>query len=262
MTIAQPKILRTSGPQLAGKVAIVTGAASGIGQSIAWAYAAEGAKLVLVDRDAAGLEATKAHVGDAEPIVADVTDGAAMRDVVSRTTARFGGVHVVVTAAGLSFGKRLTDATEEEWDTTFAINVAAAFKLLKPAIPAMIAAGGGSIVTIASQLAVAGGRNNCAYVASKGAVVSMTKAIAIDYATDGIRANALLPGATETPLLERSMGRRPDPAAARSASIARHAMQRFGKPEEIAAAAVFLASDAAAFVTGVALPVDGGWIAA
>lgn len=253
--------------RLAGKTALITGAGSGIGQAIAWAFAREGANLALLDRDAAGLSRTLGQCGgggasSGRTITADATDGVAMQRAVQETRAAFGGLHIVVTAAGLSFGKRLTDATDEEWDTTFAVNVTAAYKLLKHAIPAMIDSGGGAIVTIASQLAVAGGRNNCAYVASKGAVVSMTKAIAIDYATDGIRANALLPGATETPLLQRSFGRRPDPVAAREASRVRHAMQRLGRPEEIAAAAVFLASDEAAFVTGVALPVDGGWLAA
>lgn len=255
-------VVAGSGVRLAGKVALITGAGSGIGQAIAWAFAAQGARLALVDRDTAGLQMTLAKTSGALSITADATDGAAMRTAVADTVALHGGLSIVVTAAGLSFGKRLTDATDEEWDTTLAVNVTAAFKLLKPAIPVMIASGGGSIVTIASQLAVAGGRNNCAYVTSKGAVVSMTKSIAVDYATDGIRANALLPGATETPLLARSFGRRPDPAVAREASRARHAMQRLGQPEEIAAAAVFLASDEAAFVTGVALPVDGGWLAA
>ncbi len=255
-------VLPSSGARLVGKTALITGAGSGIGQAIAWAFAAQGAKLTLVDLDGAGLQTTSASTQGALSMTADVTDGAAMRKAVADTVSHHGGLTIVVTAAGLSFGKRLTDATEEEWETTLAVNVTAAFKLLKPAIPAMIASGGGSIVTIASQLAVAGGRNNCAYVTSKGAVVSMTKSIAVDYATDGIRANALLPGATETPLLVRSFGRRPDPAAARETSRTRHAMQRLGRPEEIAAAAVFLASDEAAFVTGVALPVDGGWLAA
>ncbi|MBU6378251.1 MAG: glucose 1-dehydrogenase [Gammaproteobacteria bacterium] len=255
--------MAASSSRLAGKVAIVTGAASGIGRSIAVAFASEGARLTLVDRDPAGLaETARLASTHAIQVVADVTNGAAMADCVATTLARHGGLTTVVTAAGLSFGKRLTDITDDDWDTTLAVNVTAAYRLLKHALPAMITRGGGSIVTIASQLAIAGGRNNCAYVTSKGAVISMTKSIAIDYAADGIRANAILPGATETPMLTRAFARRPDPQVARDASRTRHAMQRFGKPEEIAAAAVFLASDEAAFVTGVALPVDGGWLAA
>lgn len=250
--------------QLSGKVAIVTGAASGIGEAIALAFDREGASLVLVDRDAdllAGVAKRLATASVIRPV--DVTDAVAMQTVIADALTRFGRLTTVVTAAGISFGKRLTESEDTEWEETFAVNVIGAAKLLKPAIPHMIAGGGGSIVTLASQLAVAGGRNNCAYVASKGAVISMTKSIAIDYASDGIRANAILPGATETPMLRRAFARRgPDAEAARAASQSRHAMRRFGQPDEIAAAAVFLASDASSFVTGVALPVDGGWLAA
>jgi 2-keto-3-deoxy-L-fuconate dehydrogenase len=256
--------------QLAGKVAIVTGAASGIGLAISTAFTREGAFVLMIDRDGDLLAAAQrdtaaggAAAGATDSLIADVTDGAAMVAAVADTLSRRGRLTTVVTSAGISFGKRLIDSDAAEWEQTFAVNVFAAMKLLKPAIPAMIASGGGAIVTLASQLAVAGGRNNCAYVASKGAVVAMTKSIAIDHATDGIRANAILPGATDTPLLRRSFARRgADAEAAMAASRSRHAMQRFGKPDEIASAAVYLASDAAAFITGVALPVDGGWLAA
>lgn len=250
--------------QLEGKVAIITGAASGIGEAIALAFDREGASLALVDRSAEPLQALARRLGQ-PPLVraADVTDGAAMLALVADTVTHFGRLTTIVTAAGISIGKRLTESEDAEWEQTFAVNVLGAAKLLKHAIPAMIAGGGGSVVTLASQLAVAGGRNNCAYVASKGAVISMTKSIAIDYAGEGIRANALLPGATETPMLQRAFARRgADADTARAASEARHAMRRFGQPDEIANAAVFLASDAASFVTGVALPVDGGWLAA
>lgn len=250
--------------QLCGKVAIVTGAASGIGEAIALAFDREGAALVLVDRDVDLLASVTKRLGKAPVVcVADVTDAAVMRSIVTDTVLRFGRLTTVVTAAGISYGKRLTDSEDVEWEQTFAVNVIGAAKLLKPAIQHMIESGGGSIITLASQLAVAGGRNNCAYVASKGAVISLTKSIAIDFAGDGIRANAILPGATETPMLQRAFARRgADAETARAASQARHAMHRFGKPDEIAAAAVFLASDASSFVTGVALPVDGGWLAA
>jgi NAD(P)-dependent dehydrogenase (short-subunit alcohol dehydrogenase family) len=126
----------------------------------------------------------------------------------------------------------------------------------------MTAQGHGAIVTIASQLARAGGRSNAAYVASKGAVLALTRAVALDYADKGIRCNTVLPGATETPMLNRSFSRAPDPDAARDQSRTRHAMGRFGKPEEIATAIVYLASGDASFVTGTELPVDGGWLAA
>lgn len=252
-----------SQPRLSGKTAIVTGAGSGIGRAIALAFSEQGAALALVDRDPAGLAETGALLpGPSLAFTADAADGAALDRVVADTLQRFGRLTTVVAAAGISFGKRITDADEADWETTMAVNVTAIFKLIKRAIPAMIAGGGGSIVTIASQLAIAGGRDNCAYVTSKGAVIAMTKSVALDYAQEGIRANAVLPGATETPMLARAFGRRPDPAAARAASEGRHAMKRLGRPEEIAAACLFLASDEAAFVTGVALPVDGGWLAA
>jgi 2-keto-3-deoxy-L-fuconate dehydrogenase len=133
---------------------------------------------------------------------------------------------------------------------------------MRAAIPAMVRQGGGAIVTIASQLALSGGRGNAAYVASKAAVMGLTRTAAVDHATQGVRVNSVLPGATETPMFERSLARQPDPAAARERSRQRHAMQRFGKASEIAGAVLYLASDAASFTTGVCLPVDGGWTAA
>jgi 2-keto-3-deoxy-L-fuconate dehydrogenase len=125
----------------------------------------------------------------------------------------------------------------------------------------MLRSGHGSIVTVASQLALAGGRGNAVYVASKGAVVSLTRAVALDHAEDGIRANALLPGAIDTPMLRASLERQSQPAAARERSLARHPMRRFGHPEEVARAALFLASDDSSFTTGALIPVDGGWLA-
>jgi NAD(P)-dependent dehydrogenase (short-subunit alcohol dehydrogenase family) len=126
----------------------------------------------------------------------------------------------------------------------------------------MIARGKGAIITVASQLALAGGRRSAAYVASKGAVLSLTRSVALDYAEQGIRANTLVPGAIETPFLERGLSRANSPDAARAASKARHAMGRFGSPEEVARAALFLASDESSFTTGAELRVDGGWLAA
>jgi NAD(P)-dependent dehydrogenase (short-subunit alcohol dehydrogenase family) len=122
--------------------------------------------------------------------------------------------------------------------------------------------GKGAIITLASQLAVAGGRGNSAYVAAKGAVISLTRTMAVDFATDGIRVNAIAPGAIDTPMLRRSFARHADPDAVREASRQRHAMKRFGHAEEIARAALYLASDESSFTTGVVLPVDGGWLAA
>jgi NAD(P)-dependent dehydrogenase (short-subunit alcohol dehydrogenase family) len=139
--------------------------------------------------------------------------------------------------------------------------VTGTFIWIRECLRPMTAQGRGSIVTIASQLARAGGRGNAAYVTSKGAVVALTKSVALDYVDRGVRCNAILPGATDTPLLRRSFGRQPDPDAARARSLARHPMGRFGDVRDIASAALYLASDESAFVTGIELPVDGGWLA-
>jgi NAD(P)-dependent dehydrogenase (short-subunit alcohol dehydrogenase family) len=249
--------------RLAGKVALVTGAGAGIGRAIALAFLDAGARVVALDLDASALERLAGGTrGRAlETVVADAGDASAADRTVGGLVARHARVDAVVTCAAVSIGKRLADTGVEEWERVFAVNVTGTFLWFRAAIPAMAARGGGALVAIASQLAVAGGRDTAAYVASKGAVISMVKSIAVDYADQGIRANAILPGATETALLERAFARAPDPAAARERSRARHPMGRFARPEEIAAAAVYLASDEAAFVTGIALPVDGGWLA-
>ncbi len=247
------------------KVAVVTGAASGIGWAFAELIAAEGARVAAVDTDVPGLESLAAAVEAAggqcmiEP--GDVTDAATTREAADRVAAAWGGIDVLFTSAGISMGGKVAEIAQETWERTFAVNVTGTYLWAKAVLPHMVKAGKGSIVTVASQLAVAGGRNNAAYVASKGAVISLTKAIALDYVNEGIRANTVLPGATETPLLARSMARQEDPEAARQRSRERHPMRRFGKTEEIARAALYLASDEAAFTTGVLLPVDGGWLA-
>ncbi|HJQ61047.1 MAG TPA: SDR family oxidoreductase [Vineibacter sp.] len=245
---------------LKDQVAIITGAASGIGRATAERLAREGARIVAVDRDAAAL-ATLA--GESCRIATgDVLDEAFARATVDAVARDWGRVDILVTAAGISLGKTAPDTSLEHWNTVMGVNVTGTFLWIRECLRPMAAQRRGAIVTIASQLAEAGGRGNVSYVTSKGAVVALTKAVALDHVGDGVRCNTVLPGATETPLLARSMGRQPDPEAARARSRARHAMGRFGRPEEIAAAILYLASDEASFVTGVALPVDGGWLAA
>jgi NAD(P)-dependent dehydrogenase (short-subunit alcohol dehydrogenase family) len=248
---------------LAGKVAIVTGGASGIGRATALLFAAEGAYVALVDRDADALAATARQIGDdaVQAFDLDVTDARAVAIATDRVLAQWGRLDALVTAAGISgSGKPAADTTEEDWDRILAVNAKGTFLWVRAALARMTR--GGSIVTIASQLARSGGRENAAYVASKGAVISLTRSIALDYAAQGIRANVLLPGATDTPMLARSFSRRADPDAAREASRARHPLGRFATAEEVARAALFLASDESAFVTGVELPVEGGWLVA
>jgi NAD(P)-dependent dehydrogenase (short-subunit alcohol dehydrogenase family) len=254
--------------QLAGKVAIVTGAASGIGRAAALLFAAEGARVALVDRDASALAATLAEIGHGpaanagvQALDLDVTDARAVAIAAGRIVAEWGRIDVLLTAAGISgSGAAAADTAEEDWDRILAVNAKGTFLWIKAVLPHMTR--GGSIVTVASQLARAGGRANAAYVASKGAVISLTRSVALDYAAQGIRANVLLPGATDTPMLQRSFSRRADPDAAREASRRRHPLGRFATAEEVARAALYLASDAAAFVTGAELPVEGGWLVA
>ncbi len=252
--------------KLQGKVALVTGAGSGIGQAIAQLFAAEGAQLALVDRDEAGLAETKGLIGDAggEAIVqcGDVGEPGFAEAAVSACAARFGGLDVLVTAAGFSCGGTVTTTAPADWDAVFRANVGGTFLFARAAIPLMQKRGGGAIVTFASQLALAGGRGNSAYIAAKGAILSLTRTMALDYAADGIRVNAIAPGAIDTPMLRRSFARHADPEPIREASRNRHAMKRFGQAQEVAQGALYLASSASSFSTGTTLVVDGGWLAA
>ena len=250
---------------LAGKVAIITGGGSGIGRATALLFAREGARIAIVDRDATAANAAVAEIetagGTALALPGDValpeTSAAGAKAVLDA----FGHIDILVTAAGFSTGGTVLTTSPEDWNAVFSANVGGTWLWARAVIPAMQRRGGGAIVTIASQLALAGGRGNSAYIASKGAILALTRTMALDFAADRIRVNAIAPGAIETPLLARSFARRPDPDAARAQSVARHPLGRLGRAEEIAAAALYLAGDAAAFTTGTTLAVDGGWLA-
>lgn len=243
--------------RMAGKVAVITGGASGIGLATARLFLAEGAQVAAVDQDAAALAALPASIMG---LHADVGDPAAVADAHQRIVGALGPVTVLMTSAGISTGQAVQDTVPEDWDRVLRVNLTGTYLWMRAVLPGM--GHGSTIVTVASQLAVSGGRGNAAYIASKGAVISLTRSVAVDVAPRGIRVNCLAPGAIDTPLLARSFARRPDPAGARAASEARHAMGRIGGVQEVAEAALYLASDAASFTTGVVLPVDGGWTAA
>ena len=246
--------------KLQDRVAIVTGAASGIGAASARLFASEGAKLALVDQNADGL-AKVADGLDAITIVADVSSDVQAREGVKQIVQKWGRIDVLLTAAGASTGGTVDAIDEAAWDRTFAINVKGTYLWIHYAIPHMIAARKGAIVTIGSQLAQSSPGKNAAYVASKGAIASFTKTIAVDHALQGIRVNALMPGVIDTPMPARSLKRYADPEAMKAYWKERHPMGRIGQPEEVARAALFLASDDSSFVTGTLLFVDGGWTA-
>jgi 2-keto-3-deoxy-L-fuconate dehydrogenase len=251
--------------KLAGKTAIVTGAGSGIGSASAVLFAAEGAKVAVVDRDAFGADATVAAIaaagGVAKAFVADVAVPGAATPVVEFARATWGRVDILMCAAGFSCGGTVETTSLEDWNAVFAANVGGTWLWAKEAIPAMRESGGGAILTVSSQLALAGGRGNSAYIAAKGALLSLTRTMALDFAADRIRVNALVPGAIDTPLLARGMARSADPAAMRERVRQRHALARIGTVDEVARAALFLASDDSSFTTGTTLAVDGGWLA-
>lgn len=246
--------------KLGGKVAIVTGGGSGIGAASARLFAAEGAKVALVDQDAQGLAKVAAGL-DAITIVADVSNDRQAREGVARVVDKWGRIDVLLTAAGMSTGGTVDTIDEAAWDRTFDVNVKGTFLWIHYAIQHMIAAKSGAIITIGSQLAQSSPGKNAAYVASKGAIASFTKTIAVDHARQGIRANALMPGVIDTPMPARSLKRYPDPDKMRAYWHERHPMGRIGQPEEVAKAALFLACDDSSFVTGHLMFVDGGWTA-
>jgi len=252
--------------RLQGRTAIVTGGGSGIGRASALLFAKEGAYVALVDRDGAGLQETLTAIegakGEATVHVGDVGDADFARVAVADLMARRGRLDVLMTAAGISCGGTVVITDPADWDAVFRTNVGGTWLWARAAVPEMQRQGSGSIITLASQLAMAGGRNNSAYIAAKGAIVSLTRTMAVDFATDGIRVNAIAPGAIDTPMLRRSFARHADPEPVREASRNRHAMKRFGKAEEVAETALHLASDASSFTTGTVMVVDGGWLAA
>jgi 2-keto-3-deoxy-L-fuconate dehydrogenase len=252
--------------RLAERVAIITGGGSGIGRASAAMFAREGARVALVDRDGAGAEQTLAMLreagGEGSVHVGDVGDADFACATVESIATKRGRLDVLMTAAGFSCGGTVVTTDPADWDAVFRANVGGTWLWARAAVPIMQRQGRGAIITLASQLAIAGGKNNSAYIAAKGAVISLTRTMAVDFAADGIRVNAIAPGAIDTPLLRRSFARHADPEAVREISRQRHAMKRFGQAEEVAAAALYLASDESSFTTGVVLPVDGGWLAA
>lgn len=254
--------------RFAGRAALVTGGASGIGAATARMLAAEGARVAVCDIDAARGEAVAAALGDAARFIAlDVTSDAAWGEAVAAAQAAFGPLSVVVNAAGVSIPATIEAADFEHWRKVMAINADGTFLGCRHGVAALRAAGGGAIVNVGSTLGHRGGAMFTAYCASKGAVRMLTKAVALHCAEAklDIRVNAVLPGAVETAMFQSYVEMGVAAGATREAVVesfaAVHPLGRIGKAEEVAAAILFLASDDAAFTTGAEIPVDGGYLA-
>lgn len=238
--------------RLAGKKVLLTAAAQGIGRATALAMAREGAHVIATDlRDD-----KEAASGIAEFRQLDVTDSAA----VARLAKDIGAVDVLFNCAGFVHHGTILDCEESDWDFSMNLNVTAAYRMIRAFLPAMISAGGGSIVNMSSVASsIIGVPNRFVYGASKGAVIGLTRAVAADFVTKGVRCNAICPGTVETPSLGDRMRAQGDYDTARAAFIARQPMGRIGTPDEIAELVVYLASDAASFMTGSIITIDGGW---
>lgn len=251
--------------RLDGKKAIVTGGAGGIGRATSLALAAEGAAVAVVDLNAEAAEAVAAEIRDAGgtalSLAADVSSEADIERVVAHTAREFGGIDVVFNNAGIIRRTTAVETTVEEWDRVFGVNVRAIFLMCKHVVPIMAAAGGGSIVNTGSGWGLKGGGQAISYCASKGAVVNMTRALAIDHGPQGIRVNSVNPGDADTGMLRDEARQLGQGEAGFLAEAADRPLRRMGQPSEIAAAVVWLASDEASYVTGAALVIDGGGIA-
>jgi 2-keto-3-deoxy-L-fuconate dehydrogenase len=242
--------------RLAGKKVLITAAGQGIGRATALAMAAEGAKVIATDINEQILGTLAIESSLIQCRMLDVLD----KEAIAAVAKKLGAVDVLFNCAGHVHHGSILECTDEEWDFAFDLNVKAQYRLTKALLPEMLKAGGASIVNMSSVVSsIVGAKDRFAYTASKAAVIGMTKSIATDYATQGIRCNAICPGAVESPSLEERLHAQGDYKEARAGFIARQPMGRIGLPEEIAALAVYLASDESAYMTGQAIAIDGGW---
>ncbi len=240
---------------------VVTGAAKGIGAGIVEAFARAGWSVVAVDRDEAPLKATATRAGGTVvPLAGDVADRATNEAAVKMCVQRFGALDAAVGNAGVALPKRIDETTPEEFDRLFAINVKALMYLAQAAHRAL-AKSKGSLTVIASKTGLVAQRDSPIYCATKGAAVQLARALALDWAPEGIRVNAVCPGIVDTPMLTQVIDAAPDPAASRREHEQAQPLGRLATPAEVASAVLFLATPAAAFITGIALPVDGGFTA-
>jgi len=253
--------------KLAGKTAVVTGAGSGIGRAAAVLFAREGAAVAVVDLNTEAAKDTAGEIaasgGTALPVVANVADRLQVSSAFEQIRNEYRRVDVLYNNAGVNSAGSVIDATEDDWDRSFAVNAKGTFLCSQAAAPGMVAAGGGSIINQGSVAALVGIANFASYCAAKGAVVALTRSMSVDLAPRGVRVNVICPGTVYTPLMEPMLRARGggDMAAGLALTVAKYPIGRLGTPEEIAAVALFLASDDSSFLTGSVISADGGMTA-
>lgn len=244
------------------RVAVITGAGSGIGQAMALQFAREGARILAADVNEEAARATAARVvaegGACEAMRVDVIQPDQVQAMIERAREVYGRIDILCNNAGIGSTTDVIDCEPDDWDRVMMVNVKSVYLGCKYVLPHMIRQGGGVIVNTASVAGMVGIVKRASYSASKGAVIALTRQVAMDFVEHGIRVNCVCPGTVDSPWVGRLLGETDDPAAARQALVARQPMGRLGTPEEVAAAALYLASDDAAFITGTGLVIDGG----
>ncbi|HEV2617440.1 MAG TPA: SDR family NAD(P)-dependent oxidoreductase [Candidatus Acidoferrales bacterium] len=251
--------------RVSGKVALITGGGTGIGRACALTLAREDAKVGLAARRRDKLDAVAREIaaagGEAVALECDVTDNASVEHAVRAVEERFGKLHIVINNAGTVHVGSVEETSDADWARVISVNLTGTFLMSRAAVPALRRAGGGSIINIGSYLGIVGIKQRAAYCASKGGVTLLTKAMALDHAHENIRVNCICPALVETEMSLAAISRAPDPVAYRRLRESQIPIGRMGRPEDIANLALYLASDESSWMTGVALPLDGGVMA-